>query len=156
MEIIPGGRKPLVFTPAQIIKAFNADYLDADKCRRLILKAIHGNRAACPNCFSNVKLKQLIRFWSGNRLKCKACNCMFTAITKTVLDGSQLLKKKSRVSTSAPEQNKHAKDFRRLFLLVVLLGFGLDNKKIAAAVGVSPEAVRLNRKRFESIAEVII
>lgn len=151
MENVTGYKRPGVFLPDQVLAAFNANYLDADACRLWILERIHGKTPACLKCYQPIKSRQLERFLSGGRLKCGHCQGWISATSGTFLAGCQLILKKSREKASAAESEKGANDFRPLFLMAVLLAVGLDDKKIAAAVKVDPETVRLRRRFFAGL-----
>ena len=109
--------------------AFGPRFLDPDACRQWVIETLHPNGARCPECKTPVNDGQLPAFWKGGRLQCAACQKWFTALTQTVVSGC------------------HA-DFRSFFLIAVLIGLGIDNKTIAEKCGITPETVRMWRKKF--------
>jgi len=128
------GRKAVI-TPGQVMQAFNAEFLDADKCRRWVLERIHVEGPACPYCNAViVEGGRLQRFWSGKRLVCPACYRFFAATTGTFLAGSHM-------------------DFRQVFVTLMLLALKQNNSEIAAAVGCNPETIRLWRMRLNLLQE---
>lgn len=154
MEIHTGGLRPGFFTPAQALAAFNADFLDADTCRLWILERIHGKTATCSKCGVPVTPGQLARFWTGGRLKCQFCSCLFSATSRTFLAGCHFIEKMALDPVPTAKKKKGASDFRALFLLAILLAPGLDNNQIAAAVNVDPGTIRLWRHRFSGLDQI--
>jgi transposase-like protein len=124
---------PCVFGPKDILQEIIAVFLDETYCRQWVLKKLHPGEPICPNCGIPISDEtRLQRFWSGSRLNCRRCRMFFTALTGTFLAGSHF-------------------DFRETILISILLGFEIDNWKIAEVLDVTQETVRLWKKRFEAI-----
>jgi len=123
-----------VFTPGEILKVFNANFLDYEFARLWILKRLHPHGAHCPGCGAAVPAKKLRRFWANGRIRCGECGKYYTALTGTFISGCQI-------------------DFRGLMLLSVLIALGVHDGQIAAIVGMGHENVRLWRLRFEKVKQ---
>ena len=124
------------FTPADVLEVFDVNFLDYDFSRMWVLKRLHPNGAYCPGCGAALPENKLQRFWSNQRISCRACGKYFTALTGTFVGCCQL-------------------DFRGLVLLSVLLALGVHDRKIAAIVGMSRDNVRLWRRKFARGEKVI-
>lgn len=132
-----GSRALKYFTTRQAAAAFTSDFLDKEACRAWILKRLHQD-ARCPDCRAAVEgaaSKQ--NFWAGARCICRHCGRKFMAVSGTFLQGSQL-------------------HFRQVFMLAVLINLqnsGLDIKRIASIIGISPDTVRIWIKKFGGFEE---
>ena len=125
-----------VFTPADVARAFRADYLDEAVCRRWILTTIHGAGAiACPECRAPLTGIALRRFWEGKRICCRACGKFFTALTGTFLAGCHF-------------------NFQEIILLAVFLYFRIPKYEIVRRLKISGEAVRLWEIKFTALERV--
>jgi transposase-like protein len=124
---------PLIFVPADVVKAFGADYLDETACRSWILKAIHGTgEAHCPECQVTLSGIASQRFWEGRRICCRSCGKYFTAMTGTFLGGCHL-------------------SFQEIILFAVFLYFKIPAAAIAKILKISNETVRLWEIKFQSL-----
>jgi transposase-like protein len=121
------------FTPGDTASENIAVFFDEKQCREWVLRRLHPIEQVCPHCETEILDEtRLQRFWSGSRIKCRKCGAFFTALTGTFLAGSHF-------------------DFRQIILIAVFLGLGVSSDKIAAALGITQETVRLWKKRFEAI-----
>ena len=124
-----------LITPDNVLKSFNADYLDEVACRTWILEGLHGDNAHCPGCGALIlDMKRLQRFWNIQRLKCEQCGVFFTALTDTIFSGSHM-------------------SLREIYLMLVLLGLGIKDKLIAEKLKVSQESIRLWRNKFNYLSK---
>ena len=129
------GKKGFIF-PDQVLQAFNADFLDSNKCRRWVLDRVHIEGPACPYC--NVVIDdggRLQRFWSGKRLACQDCGRFFSATSQTFLAGSHM-------------------GFRKIFVALLLMAMDKKNREIAGVIGCNQETVRLWRRRLKTLSSV--
>ncbi|MFZ4857969.1 MAG: hypothetical protein ACOYL3_16390 [Desulfuromonadaceae bacterium] len=123
---------PHLPTPAQAVAALR-DCLDSLKVRRFLFGHLHGGRAACPACGVEIADGRAVAsFWEGRRVACKGCRHYFTATTSTPFCKSKL----------SDEQ---------IFLLLVSIGFDLDNRRAAAVIGVNASSIRENRQKIETL-----
>lgn len=126
-------RKTGFFVPRDVLRAFGANFFDEYTCRHWVLHKIHGDRAFCPSCGTEITGDMAKgRFYSGGRLRCCVCGKHFTALTGTFLNGTHM-------------------GFKDLILLSVLLGLDLEVKKIADFLGRNPETVRLWKHKFDAL-----
>jgi transposase-like protein len=113
-----------------------ADFLDEAACRQWFLEVLHPGGVRCPGCGASITDDTTLdNFWGGRRCTCKGCARWFSSTSETFLQSSCLT-------------------FRQVFLLAVLAdiqGEGLDTNRIAAAVGVSANTVRIWKQRFKAI-----
>jgi hypothetical protein len=130
------GRYPV--EPDNVLKSFNATFLDEAACRTWILKGLHGDNAHCPGCGTIIlDAKRLQHFWSGERLTCQNqlhCKKHFTALTETFFAHCHMT-------------------FREMFLMMFLLGAGFKNKLIAKILNVSPENIRIWRNKYKYLSK---
>jgi len=124
-----------MFTPADVFSAFDADFLDDEKCRQWIIDKLHPGNKKCPECGEEILKSLLQSFWEGKRIRCWHCGKYFTALTGTFLSGCHF-------------------DFREIFLLADRLAMGEPDKQIAMKVKASAESVRLWRLRFRVLEKV--
>jgi len=127
----PLPRKPGSFGPGDVAQVFCADFFNSDTCREWVINRLHPHGEYCPDCGAHVPEKFIIRFRSGDRLRC-SCGKFFTALTNTFLSGCQL-------------------DTREVILLAILLFLGVGDKKIAEFLRMSTANVRLWRQKFEAL-----
>ena len=125
-----------VFTQAGAAAVFGEDCLDEKFCRSWILESLHPGGAMCPHCEERIVSEKVLNsFWLGKRCVCKVCDRTFTATSETFLQGSQL-------------------SYRQVFMLAVLselMDQRLDLQRIAEALNISPDTVRIWRQRFKVI-----
>lgn len=114
-------------------EVFCADDIDSSRSAPAITIGLHGTAPRCPDCGHILSGKAAQSFFQGERCVCPACGRWFTARTGTFLQGSQL-------------------SYSQVFLMAVLIDFmqnGLTPARIAQAVGVSADTVRIWIKRFK-------
>jgi transposase-like protein len=121
-----------IFTPADIVGSFDADFLAEDSCRTWIMKKLYQDQELCPGCGIKIPENLLQNFWENKRIRCDRCGKYFTALTDTFLSGCHF-------------------DFREIVLLAFLLALGIEDKRIAATLKVSDESVRLWRLKFKAL-----
>ena len=124
-----------VFVPGDILKDFNADFLDDDYCQSWAMGKLHQDRLYCPECGDNVPERLMRSFWDCKRITCDRCGKYFTALTGTFLSGCHF-------------------SFREIVLLAFLLALGVPDKQIAKILKVSAESVRLWRLKFEAMEKI--
>jgi hypothetical protein len=128
------GRYPV--EPDNVLKSFNATFLDEAACRTWILKGLHGDNAHCPGCgIIILDAKRLQHFWFGERLTCQdqpRCKKHFTALTETFFTHCHMT-------------------FSEMFLMMFLLGAGFKDRLIAEKLKISQESVRLWRLKFKAM-----
>lgn len=125
---------PDFFCLREVTDIFGASFFDHNVCRQWILNRLHPSGAHCPMCAAAVPEKFHKRFWSGERMRCQ-CGKFFTALTGTFLSGCSL-------------------DFREVILLAVLLCLGIDNRKIAGFLKMTPESIRIWRQKFSAFETI--
>jgi transposase-like protein len=123
--------RPGIFTPAELMKDFKAEFLDENYCRQWVLTRLHPGSPVCPGCQAIIEGVALQRFWEGKRIKCRECDKFFTARTGTFLDGCHM-------------------DFRAVILLAVFLSFGIHPGTIAKFLNCSSETVRNWEKKYKA------
>jgi transposase-like protein len=112
---------------ARVIPAiFWKDVLDLEKCRHILIEAIHGSRRECPQCRHDLRTnsRKLKRFETMERMKCPSCSKWFTALTGTVLSSTHL-------------------DIRLFVLMCFLIHLDLPAQLIAKITGLYPETIRV-------------
>lgn len=128
--------QPNVFIPADVARAFRADFLDESVCRAWILTALHGEGPIqCPACRAEMEGVALQRFWEGKRVCCRRCGKFFTALTGTFLAGCHM-------------------SYAEVMLLAGFLSFGIQSRDIAKILNVSPETVRQWGKKFHALGKI--
>ena len=123
-----------LFIPEDVRNAFNAELLDENLCRDLILGMLFPKYKLCPGCEVNIPWERLHSFWMGKRIKCWNCGKYFTALTGTFLSGCHF-------------------NFGEIVLLGFMLALNVPDKQIAETLKMSVENVRLWRHRFEAIEQ---
>lgn len=118
-----------VFVPSDVLRVFNAEFLDEGKCRVWIMWLLHRDETVCPGCRSPIADQLLQSFWRCKRIHCDSCGKYFTALTGTFLSGCHF-------------------SFREVVLLVWLLALGVQDKQIAATLRISVESIRLWKLKF--------
>ena len=126
-----------VFVPGDVLKAFDVDILDYEKCKMLITERLHHNEARCPGCGVDVPERLMHSFWECKRIKCDKCGKYFTALTGTFLSGCHF-------------------SFREIVLLAFLLALGVPDKQIAVTLKISAENVRLWKAKFKSLENGVL
>ncbi|WP_027715837.1 hypothetical protein [Desulfuromonas sp. TF] len=119
--------------PAEVAKAFGADFLDPERCGEIVLAWIHPGPAVCPRCGLVLEGRSLARFQSFGRVHCRECGKFFTATAGTALHKVQI----------SPSQ---------IVLIAYLLALEVDLVEISRAASVDPETVRLWRLKFAALA----
>lgn len=117
------------FTAADVVRVFNANFLDYEFARLWVLKTLHPEGAKCPGCNATVPEKSEGRFYQRERLLCWFCGKYFTALTGTFLSGCH-------------------QDFRTVILLAVLVGLGVHNGDISKITGMSEDSIRIWRRKL--------
>ncbi len=115
--------KPICLVPSDVVKVFNAGFLDEAACRQFILSTLHPKGARCPRCNAPLSERRTAAFWTGQRVKCGHCRKEFTGLTGTFLIGCHW-------------------DFTQIFLLFVLIGLGLKDPQIASILDCRVETVK--------------
>jgi transposase-like protein len=121
--------KPYVFSPEDVFRGFNADFLDEGKCRVWIMWLLHRDETICPGCGSPIAERTLQSFWQCKRVRCDSCGKYFTALTDTFLSGCHF-------------------HFREIVLLSLLIALGVQDRQIATMLKISTENVRLWKLKF--------
>lgn len=126
------------FTIAEAAACFSAKFFDERICREWVIDRLHPEGARCPECGLKVDDPTTLQnFWAGRRCVCGRCGRKFTATSGTFLSGAQM-------------------SYRQAFLLAYLVDImrePLGTSRIAAAVGVSPDTVRVWIKRFRAFED---
>jgi len=110
-------------SPGDIVRVFNAGFLDEDACRQQVLSGLHPEGALCPRCRAPLSERRTVAFWAGRRVKCGHCRKEFTGLTGTFLIGCHW-------------------NFTQIFLLTVLIGLDLPDPKIASVLDCRVETVK--------------
>lgn len=120
------------FKTGDVLDAFDADFLDEERCRSWVMNKLHPDGGHCPRCGADIPDRQMRGFWSCKRMKCGRCGKFFTALTGTFLSGCHL-------------------KFREIVLLALLLALEVPDKQIASILHMSAENVRLWRIKFKAM-----
>ena len=120
------------FTAADVVRVFNANFLDYEFSRLWVLKTLHPDGGRCPGCGEIVPEKSRGVFWRCGRVKCRHCGKYFTGLTGTFLSGCQ-------------------QDFRTIILLAVLIGLGVPSGQISSIVRMSEDSIRIWRRKFMAL-----
>ena len=116
--------------PGVALDVLAPEFLDADHVRADLLRRLHGDRAACPDCDRDIPTKKGISaFWEERAVRCGGCGRHFDARTGTMLEGTRL-------------------DCRTVWLLALLLRIGLPARQIADRLGLHETTVRDWRDRL--------
>jgi len=115
-----------------------AGFIDEAAVREFILHQLHpGPLPTCPECGAALDDETTQRnFWGGRRCTCKSCRRWFSATTGTYLQGTQM-------------------SFAQVFLLCNLIELStveITPGRIAEAVGVSVDTVRIWKSRLKAMA----
>ena len=123
-----------MFSPADALRVFCADFLDADRCASVVMQRLHGDSADCPRCGEPLSDARRRTFRAWGRVMCAKCGKWFSASTGTHYAAAKI----------QPSQ---------LVLMAYLIGIGAEQSVIATAVGVEPETVRYWRLKFQALEE---
>jgi len=116
--------------PAVALAVLAPEFLDSAYVRADLLRRLHGDRAACPDCGRDIPTgKGIAAFWEERAVRCGGCGRHFDARTGTMLEGTRL-------------------DCRTVFVLALLLGLGLPARQVAARLGLHETTVRDWRDRL--------
>lgn len=125
-----------IITPEEVVKDFNAHFLDESFCIQYILDKLHPRSTQCPHCKQDIKDDTTLdNFFAAKRCQCKSCKRWFTATTGTFLQGSQL-------------------NARQIVLLMLLLGYQINNRDIARILSVHPDTVSLWQKKINALKDI--
>jgi transposase-like protein len=109
----------------EIRDGFSIEMLNEEGCRDWILKKIHPRGVFCPGCGEEVTSgKKLQTFWDMRRVNCPHCKRSFSAVTGTPLNGIGI-------------------EWRALYLLLFLVGHGVQANSISRQLGISNGAAYL-------------
>jgi transposase-like protein len=118
------------FEPGEALAALTTAFLAPGPVRRWLIDRLHPRGPECPHCGLPVSGEaRLEAFWDRRRLECPQCGRWFTAFSGTILQGCKL-------------------DEPTVYLLAVYLALGWDASRIAAALNISAETVRVWRHRL--------
>lgn len=127
-------RRGGLFSPADALRVFCADFLDADRCAAVVMERLHGDSADCPRCGEPLSDARRRTFRAWGRVMCAKCNKWFSATTGTHYCSAKI----------SPSQ---------LVLMSYLLGIGVEAGIIATAVGVEPGTVQYWRLKFQALED---
>lgn len=121
--------------PQEARAVFSAEFLDSAKVLQWFLSRYYPDGYKCPDCGAPVSEKAIISFLSLKRFTCSGCGSQPRATKGTVLQDSPF----------TPNQ---------LYLLALLIHFGVSDREIAAILAVAPLTVTNWRAKLEALAEV--
>jgi transposase-like protein len=121
-----------IFLPSDVVKDFDATWLDETLCRSWVMLRLHHDGAGCPSCGKGLTEVQRLSFFEQKRVRCSGCGKYYSATTGTFICRTKL-------------------DFRQLVLLYFLVGVGVDDARIASALCVDKTTVWKYRKQIEGM-----
>lgn len=121
-----------MFSPADVVADFDATWLDEMLCRSWVMLRIHHAGAGCPECGTGLTPVQRVSFFDQKRIRCSGCGKYYSATTGTFICGMKL-------------------DYRQLVMMNYLIGIGVDDAKISAALKVDKTTVWKYRKQIEDL-----
>lgn len=134
MEMTGNMGNKKVVTPAAALEGFGPDFLDEVRCREWVIRQLHPAAFSCPGCGEAVTGESRVsKFTGGERLSCASCGKKFNALTGTLLSGSHL-------------------GYRKLVLLLWLIGQKFSPVQISGLVGIDPTTVRGWKNKLEEAA----
>lgn len=121
---------PAASIPARLLRGMVPALLDHDACLQWLLREIHGDRCACPECGRDLDSeRQAAAFRSEKRVCCKHCGRWFDYRTGTILSATTL----------SP---------REVILLSMLLAVGTPVREVAERLDLHETTVRDWRERL--------
>lgn len=131
-----GAALPKIFTPDEVLDAFDMDWLSFGEAARWMVGRLHPSGVWCPACSASiVDEKRFARFFAMKQVRCPSCGKKFTATTGTFIEGVKL-------------------EAREIILLAVLLALDVSPARIASVLRIHIDTVRNWRDRFSAMAEV--
>ena len=128
------GMEKGTFTPADVVAVFDATWLDEAMCNSWVMLMLHHAGVGCPGCGAGLTEAQRGSFFDQRRVRCAGCGKYFSATSGTFLSGVQI-------------------DFRQLVLMFYLIGIGVDDATVAAAVNLDKTTVWRYRKQAGAVDE---
>lgn len=112
----------------------SAEFLNPARCLQWFLDRYYPAGYCCPDCGAAITEKTLPSFIALKRFTCAGCNTQPRATHGTVLQGS----------TFSPTE---------LFLLSLLISFGVDDREIARILSISTATATAWRDKLAALAE---
>lgn len=122
--------------PQEAREQLAAEFLDDTRCRQWFLNRYYPDGLCCPDCGAAVvSERSRATFIDLRRFTCGVCGSQPKATKGTVLQDSPFTP-------------------RELFLLAVLIDFGVDDREIARILRISRETAASWRDKLAALAEV--
>jgi|LGOV01.1.fsa_nt_gb transposase-like protein len=126
----------LTWLPGEVAGLLSDRFFDAETCADWFLARCYPDGPACPRCGGAITGERALARWRRmQRLTCPHCQRKVKASTGTLLQESHL-------------------DPRGLFVLLSLLGLGVDPSDVAQVLGVTAATVLTWRDKVIALAEV--
>lgn len=133
---VDGDNAPLTWLPADAVAALSDRFFDRETCVDWFLGRCYPDGPVCPRCGGAITSEAQLKRWRALlRLQCPHCARKIKATIGTPLAESHL-------------------DPRGLFIILTLLGLGVELDAVARVAGVSPATVRNWREKVLALAEV--
>lgn len=128
-------QKVLLFSQAEALKAFCADFLSRDKITAWVLERLHPAGAYCSACKNKITdATTLNNFYSLRRCRCKSCNAWFSALKGTALHHAGL-------------------DVSDIFLIAVFSEMKIEAKIIADVLKCHADTVKMWQAKFRAVED---
>jgi hypothetical protein len=118
----------------KIREVFSIETLSSEEaCRSWFLHELNPAGALCPGCELEItNERKLASYWSLKRVTCSGCNRTFSAVSDSVLNGLGI-------------------DFRVLYLLLFLVGSGVNANKFYRQLGISSGAAYIWQNKTKAV-----
>jgi len=127
---------PVTWLPADAVAVLSAAFFDAAACTDWFLERCYPDGPRCPRCgFHITGQRAQVRWRELKRITCQSCERKIKATNGTLLQESHL-------------------DPRQLFILLSLLGLGVEPAAVARVVGVTQTTILNWRDKVIALAEV--
>ncbi len=133
---VEGAPARVTWLPVDALVVLSDRFFDRETCIDWFLDRCYPAGPACPRCGGAITSEAQLKRWRElMRLQCPHCAKKIKATIGTVLAESHL-------------------DPRGLFVILALLGLGVELDAVARVAGVSPATVRNWREKVLALAEV--
>lgn len=137
-EVAPVGKSPnrVTWLPADAVAVLSARFFDRETCIDWFLARCYPDGPVCPRCGGAITSEAQLKRWRELlRLQCPHCA------------------KKIKATIGTPLAEAHL-DPRGLFVILAMLGLGVEVEAVAQIAGVTPATVRTWRDKVLALAEV--
>lgn len=127
------GKESTSFVQAALA-SLTPEMLDIGNVTRWLLEQLHPSGPACPECGISITSRFGLQNWYDlKRVKCQNCGNHSTAAAGTILASTPL-------------------DVRQIYMMAILIGAGVDRRKIASMFNTRLQTVQAWDDRFSKAA----